>query len=101
MEFETKYIEICKAFRIDGTPISAVPFGSGHINGTFLVCTDSGKKYTLQSINSNVFKKPPEVMSNISLVLEHIKGNSGEKECLCSVKTHSDELLYITDQGEY
>lgn len=107
MEFETKYIEICKAFRIDGTPISAVPFGSGHINGTFLVCTDSAKKYTLQSINSNVFKKPPEVMSNISLVLEHIKkktvcceGNV-ERECLCSVKTQDDELLYITDEGEY
>lgn len=100
-------IERARAFDTDGDPISAVPFGGGHINGTYLVTTDSGRKYTLQSINSNVFKKPDEVMSNIALILEHIRGKilaeggDIERECLNPVKTRDGKLLYTPEDGGY
>ena len=83
-----RILKIAGVFMTDGVPVKAVPFGGGHINGTFLITTDTGKKYTFQSINANVFKRPHEVMSNIALVLEHIKGkviaNVGDasRECL-------------------
>ena len=69
--------------------------------------TDGGRKYTLQSINSNVFKKPHEVMSNIALILEHIRGKiiaeggDVERECLNPVKTKDGELLLTPDEGGY
>ncbi len=102
-----RILKIAGVFMTDGKPIKAVPFGGGHINGTFLITTDTGKKYTFQSINANVFKRPHEVMSNIALVLEHIKGkviaNGGDasRECLEPVKTKNGELLYTTDDGGY
>ena len=46
------------AFSLDGTPISCEPFGHGHINNTFKICTDTGKEYVLQRINKYVFKTP-------------------------------------------
>jgi Ser/Thr protein kinase RdoA (MazF antagonist) len=49
------------------------PFGNGHINKTFLIKTSKDEKYILQQINTNVFKKPKEVMENISLVTSHIR----------------------------
>lgn len=102
-----RILEIAGVFRTEGEPVSAVPFGGGHINGTYLVTTENGKKYTFQSINANVFKKPHEVMNNIALVLEHIKnkvrenGGDTERECLAPVKTINGELLYTTDDGGY
>ncbi|MBR5307289.1 MAG: aminoglycoside phosphotransferase family protein [Clostridia bacterium] len=108
MELTTERIlNIASVFRTEGEPVSAVPFGGGHINGTYLVTTETGKKYTFQSINANVFKKPHEVMDNIALVLGHIKqkvkdnGGDPKRECLCPVKTINGELLYTTDDGGY
>jgi len=40
---------------------SIEPYGDGHINDTYV--TAKGR-YILQRINSNVFKKPDEVMDN-------------------------------------
>lgn len=108
MELTTdRVLTLAAIFETDGTPLTAVPFGGGHINGTYLVTTEKGKKYTFQSINANVFKKPHEVMNNIALVLEHIckkvceNGGDCEKECLHPVRTRNGELLYTTDDGGY
>jgi len=49
------------------------PFGNGHINKTYLVLTDNDEKFILQRINTNVFKKPKEVMRNIELVTNYIR----------------------------
>lgn len=44
-------------------------FGTGHINSTYHVVSDSGE-YILQSINRNVFHDPKNVMNNISLIVK-------------------------------
>lgn len=103
----THIIEIAGVFTTDGAPKEARAYGGGHINGTYLITTDSGKKYTLQSINANVFKNPHEVMSNIALILEHIRkkvemcGGDTERECLTPVKTKDGELLYTPSDTEF
>lgn len=53
---------------------SVEPFGNGHINDTYLV-NCGGKRYTLQMVNKNVFKKPEEVMENIIRVTNYIKNS--------------------------
>ena len=57
--------------------IKYYPYGNGHINKTYLVETNEGK-YILQQINSNVFKKPKDVMKNIDLITKYIKKKKGK-----------------------
>ena len=61
------------AFRINGHPVSCLPFGHGHINHTYKITTDTGREYILQRINKYVFKDPIKVMINASAVTNHIR----------------------------
>jgi len=65
-------LAISQQFALQGQILSIVPFGSGHINDTFLVATTL-QKYIIQRINHEVFKKPAEVMANIATVCQHQK----------------------------
>ncbi len=61
------------------------PFGHGHINDTFLVCTVGVGKldYILQRKNHEIFKNVPGMLNNIRLVTHHIRTkliNGGETE---------------------
>lgn len=53
----------------------AIPFGSGHINDTFLIHTagKDDRNYILQRINHNIFTDVPGLMNNIGTVSEHIR----------------------------
>ncbi len=65
--------QILSGFDIDGDIIKSEEYGNGHINKTYLVTTTTEKKYILQQININVFKRPKDVMENIELVTNHIR----------------------------
>ena len=52
-------------------PITIRPFGDGNINDTFLIVTKSGL-FTLQGINTRVFREPARLMDNINRVTSHI-----------------------------
>ena len=68
-------IEIASQFKTSGKDIKVEEFGSGNINGTFIVTLDSveEKHFILQSINQNVFHKPELVMRNISTFTNHVR----------------------------
>ena len=53
--------------------VKMIPFGNGHINKTYMVITSDDEKYILQKLNTVVFKKPREFMSNIELVTNYIR----------------------------
>lgn len=62
-------------FTVYGDFVLGVPFGNGHVNDTYLVTFDQGGirlNYTLQRINSEVFKEPLKVMENIDRVTSHV-----------------------------
>ncbi len=63
------------SFSIEGDVTEVSPFGSGHINDTYRVLTDSptAKHYLLQRVNHHVFKDVPAVMQNMQLVTQHLK----------------------------
>ena len=66
---------VCR-FRVKGKIKQILPFGSGHINRTYIVTmTDGGeeKRYTLQLINTSVFRNPDELMENIQNITAHIR----------------------------
>jgi thiamine kinase-like enzyme len=67
---------IAENFKIIGTIQTSKPFGSGHINDTFLVSCGQHEKlthYVLQRINHEIFKNPPALMQNVIRVTDHIR----------------------------
>ncbi len=65
--------EIIGAFKTCGNPVRCIPYGSGHINETWLVETDRAQRYILQKVNTGVFPNGEGLMNNIILVTEHLK----------------------------
>ena len=69
--------EAVAGYDFGGEVINCELFGEGHINDTFVVevkiSTDLQKRYILQRINTEVFKKPLEVMENILGVTEFLR----------------------------
>ena len=102
--------EIFRAFKVTGDFKECMPYGSGHIHDTFLVRTegDSFDDYILQRLNSNVFRKIPEMQENIERVTGHIRkklqmipGADIKRECLTYIQAH-DGKTWITDEsGSY
>ena len=89
-------------FKTDGTPIFCQPYGSGHINTTFLVLDTTARLYILQKINKNVFRNPQAVMSNIEQVCAHLKKKGcGFREALSLIVCHDGKMVHVDDNGDY
>jgi len=89
-------------FKTDGDPIFCTPYGSGHINRTYLVVDTAANQYILQMINKNVFRDPVSLMSNISAVTAHLRKfakNPRESMQLIPVKSGGEWLK--DSGGEY
>lgn len=94
--------EILSQFCYDSPVVDCHLFGEGHINKSYRVVTESGKKYVLQHINSYVFKDVPGLMRNAVDVSEHIRRKSGrEGTYLSFVPSRSGKSYVVTEDGEY
>ncbi|MDR1909367.1 MAG: aminoglycoside phosphotransferase family protein [Spirochaetaceae bacterium] len=68
---------VLEGFAIYGDCEGVEPFGSGHINATFMSRWNqagSPLRYLHQRINERVFQRPDEVMENILRVTGHLAG---------------------------
>lgn len=80
--------DVLKHFRLQGGVISCEPYGCGHINRTYLVVTDSGKRYILQGLSTVAFKDIPGLMENVGAVTRHLARKVEDKRgCLHLVPT--------------
>jgi aminoglycoside phosphotransferase (APT) family kinase protein len=64
-------------FQFRGEASDFMPYGTGHINDTYLVTCQTASApvhYILQRINRNVFHSPASVMENIERVTAHLSG---------------------------
>ncbi|MGH7943427.1 MAG: phosphotransferase [Opitutaceae bacterium] len=72
---------IAGAFPLFGHFRSGAPYGSGHINDTYVVVFDQAGapvRYLLQRINERVFTNVPALMENIQRVTAHATRRAGE-----------------------
>ena len=85
---------VMRAFAFEGEIREYRPFGNGHINDTYVVIMQSGRRYIVQRINHEVFKKPWELMENVAGVTAFLRkkiiarGGDPERETMNIVKTH-------------
>lgn len=103
-------LKIAENFSIKGSPVAAKRVGSGHINDTFRIFTDSPHEpdYLLQRINHYVFKDVDALMQNILIVTEHIRAklikqgaSDVDKRVLTVVLTKDQKLYYIDENSDY
>lgn len=87
--------DVLKHFRLQGGVISCEPYGCGHINRTFLVVMDSGKRYILQGLSTVAFKDIPGLMENVGAVTRHLARKVEDKRgCLHLVPTAEGADFY-------
>ena len=84
---------ILAAFRLDSKVVSCERYGCGHINVTYLVVTESGRRYILQKVNNHIFKDVDGLMENIIAVTPHLRQQiSDPRRVLTLVATVDDAL---------
>ncbi len=71
-------MEIFGAFAMEGRVKDFRPYGSGHINRTYLVETEEDRRYILQRINTAIFPEPAALMRNIIRVTAHLRAKDPE-----------------------
>ena len=74
-------------------------FGSGHINDTFLVEAEDGKRYVLQKINSQVFQVEA-IANNLRLAGKYLAERHPDYLFVAPIPTLAGEEMYVQD-GEY
>jgi Ser/Thr protein kinase RdoA (MazF antagonist) len=90
--------EIASQFDLPGVFCAAEPYGSGHINDTYVVTHDSRGlpvRFIVQRINSDVFRTPIALMENIGRVTGHLRqrmsafgDHASDRRILTLVPTH-------------
>ena len=63
---------ILDQFQLDTAPVSCQRYGCGHINETYLVVTQSGRRYILQKLSNRAFPDIPGLQENIAAVTEYL-----------------------------
>ena len=106
-----KIDEAIEAFDISGRLLSKEPYGNGHINDTFLLTfglpEGQTRRYILQRMNHSIFKKPEELMENVSGITAYLRqaiirqGGDPDRETLNVVKTRDDRNYYKDSEGGF
>ena len=95
------FLTILQGFRLDAEPVFCEPYGCGHINGSYLVVTTSGRRYILQKINHQTFKDVAGLMENITSITEFLRQKTDDpRSVLAIVKTLGGES-YLRAQAAY
>ena len=98
-------------FRYEGVLVDERPYGSGHINDTYLLTFDIAEmgrlKVILQRMNRDVFAKPIELMENIMGVTSYLRkkiienGGDPERETLNVIPAVDGKAYFVDSKGEY
>lgn len=95
-------LEISKAFCLVGEPVRCERHGNGHINETFLLCTDEPHEYILQRLNTQVFPDIEGLMRNVAAVTAHLRRRCDDpRRVLTLVPAIDGGSFYRAEDGTY
>ena len=102
--------KICDMFSLSGTFTGYEKINNGHVNSTFtLIFEENGNvaKYVLQKVNTEAFRKPDELMSNIVAVTNHIRQKNikmnnpwADRGTLTFLPCKNGEYFFIDDKNQ-
>ena len=93
--------KILDAFQFDAPPVAVEAYGNGMINKTYVVSTESGRRYILQKLSEEAFKDIPGLMENIEAVTEYLAKQEGRAMVLFPVRTREGKSYLQTEDGYY
>ena len=92
---EALYKLVLEQFRLDAPAVSCERYGCGHINETYLVVTQSGRRYILQKISNRAFPDVAGLQENIAAVTAHLRRqNEDPYSALNLIFTKAGESWY-------
>ena len=99
-------IAILAAKQFNSDEITSIePYGSGHINSTWLAIHKSANgtetKNLMQKINNYVFKNPDELMENIAGVTSFLRDKVEEDGTLTVIPTLDGKNIYLDEFNNY
>jgi hypothetical protein len=108
---QEKFKNICHQFQILGDYVKSKPYGTGHINDTYVVKYNqagTGNRYILQRINERVFAEPLKLMENIERVTKHQLfklhqqgGLNPSRSCLQLLPTIDGKPYFLDKEGKH
>ena len=65
--------DVLSRFQLDTPAVSCDPYGCGHVNVTYVVVSETKRRYILQQISTRAFKDVPALMENIAAVTTYLR----------------------------
>ncbi len=96
---------ICSRFGVNNEIVSIEPITDGLVNTTLKVDFDDSSSYLVQKINTQAFKKPAELMENISRVTTYLRevirknGGNPDRETLTFLSAENGDYFVYDDNG--
>ena len=95
-------MDLLKNFKLDAPAASCERYGCGHVNETYLVVSESGRRYILQKISTRAFHDVPALMQNIISVTQFLKEKTEDpRGVLTLVPTTDDQFFLSCEDGSY
>ncbi|WMJ23919.1 phosphotransferase [Paludicola sp. MB14-C6] len=108
---QEKLHNVIDAFCFDGECVNIKPITQGYINATYCLTFElkgnQTKRYILQSINTNIFHNPQQLMYNVEKITSHIKaklikrGGNPQREVLNIIPLKQGGSLYHDTDNRY
>lgn len=84
-------------FDIPATKIT--PLSSGLINTTYKIVLENEQKFILQKVNTQIFKQPEKIASNVENIAKHLKSKHYTKEILEFIPTKAGHFFVETPEN--
>ncbi len=101
--------EVLEAFDFGAAVVGAIRYGCGHINDTFVVHTQPEncccRRFILQRMSAAAFKRPDQLMENITGVTEYLgkqileRGGDRTREAMEVIPLKNGQPYYTDSQG--
>ena len=94
--------QILNAFKLDAPVASCERYGCGHVNETYLVVSESGRRYILQKISTRAFHDVPALMQNIISVTQFLKEKTDDPRGVLTLVPTTDGQFFLShEDGSY
>ena len=92
--------DVLARFQLDAPAVSCERYGCGHINETYLVVTESGRRYILQKISNRAFPDVAGLQENIAAVTAYLHTQIDDPYgALTLIPTVADTMWYHHEEN--
>lgn len=95
--------EVLSRFCLEGTPVSCEKYGCGHINVTYLVTEDTGRRYILQKLSNRAFPDIAGLQENVAAVTRHLHSKTDNPYgALTLIPTHDGKTwVHMGEESDW